>query len=177
MTTTATAPLVGPPYPDVPLQVGDIAPDFAARDQHGEVVRLSELLGTSRVIVIFFPFAFSGTCTGELGEVRDTLEDFQADDIAVVAISCDPMFSQRIFADIQGYFFPLVTDFWPHGAIARSYGVFNEINGTALRGTFLVEQDGSIRWTLVNVPGNRRDFSGYRAELAAIRAQGAAPTA
>lgn len=168
--TTTTAP--GQALPSAPLEVGELAPDFAARNQHGQIVRLSDLLTTSPVVVIFFPFAFSGICTGELGEVRDTLEDFQSTDIQVVAVSCDPMYALRIFADIQGYFFPLVTDFWPHGAIASSYGVLNPMTGAALRGTFLIDRSGAIRWTLVNLPGDRRDFGGYREALAALRADG-----
>ena len=83
----------------------------------------------------------------------------------MLAVSCDPMFSLRAFADQEGYFFPLLSDFWPHGEVAKAYGVFNEDAGMAIRGTFLVDRDGKIAWSLVNAPGERRDFAGYREAL------------
>ena len=76
-------------------------------------------------MVVFFPFAFSGICTGELCEIRDDLGAFVSDDVQVLTISCDHMFTQRAYADAQGYFFPLLSDFWPHGAVASDYGVFD----------------------------------------------------
>ena len=88
-----------------PLAVGLRAPDFTLRDQNGVEVSLSELTATKNVVVVFYPFAFSGICTGELDEIRDHLERFVSDDLQVVCISCDPMFTLRAWADIQGYFF------------------------------------------------------------------------
>lgn len=158
MTTTVT-----------PLAVGSVAPDFALRDQNGSEVSLRELTAQKNVVVVFYPFAFSGICTGELDEIRDHLERFVSDDLQVVCISCDPIFSLRAWADIQGYFFPLLSDFWPHGEVTRSYGVLNEVTGAPIRGTFLIGRDGVVRWTLVNGPGERRDFSGLTAEVAALR--------
>jgi peroxiredoxin (alkyl hydroperoxide reductase subunit C) len=79
------------------------------------------------------------------------------------------MESLRAWADAEAYFFPLLSDFWPHGEAARSYGVFWEQTGFAIRGTFLVDRSGVIRWTLVNGPGEPRDFDGYRAALAELR--------
>jgi peroxiredoxin len=155
-------------FPTRPLAVGEVAPDFTLRDQHGSDVRLSELTAEKNVIVVFYPFAFSGICTGELDEIRDHLERFVSDDLQVVCISCDPVYTLRAWADIQGYFFPLLTDYWPHGRVARSFGVLNEQSGAPLRGTFLVGRDGVIRWTLVNGPGERRDFSGLPREVAAL---------
>ena len=93
-----------------------------------------------------------------LDEIRDNLEPFVSDDLQVVCISCDPMFTLRAWADAEGYFFPLLSDFWPHGEVARAFGVLNEASGAAMRGTFLVDRDGIVRWTLVNGPGERRDF-------------------
>ena len=150
-------------------QVGDPAPDFTLPDQHGQRVTLSELTGTSNVAVVFYPFAFSGLCTGELREIRDSLEDFQHDGIQVLAVSCDPMFALRAWADAEGYFFPLLSDFWPHGQVASRYGVFLEDKGFATRGTFLVDREGIVRWQLVNPPGQARDFTTYRDALARLR--------
>ncbi len=151
-----------------PLAVGDTAPDFTLRDQHGADVSLHDLTARTNVVVVFYPFAFSGICTGELDEIRDHLERFVSDDLQVVCISCDAVFTLRAWADIQGYFFPLLSDFWPHGEVARSYGVLDSRMGAALRGTFLVGRDGVVRWTLVNGPGEARDFSDLPHEVAAL---------
>ncbi len=145
--------------------VGQDAPDFTLKNQKGEEVTLSSFRGEKNVVVVFYPFAFSGICTGELCEIRDDLGAFESDDVQVLAVSCDPMFSLRAFADQEGYFFPLLSDFWPHGEVAKAYGVFNEDAGMAIRGTFLVDRDGKIAWSLVNAPGERRDFGGYREAL------------
>ena len=114
-----------------PLAVGQVAPDFTLRDQNGVEVSLAELTATKNVVVVFYPFAFSGICTGELDEIRDHLERFVSDDLQVVCISCDPMFSLRAWADAQGYFFPLLSDYWPHGEVTRAFGVLNEAHRRA----------------------------------------------
>jgi peroxiredoxin (alkyl hydroperoxide reductase subunit C) len=150
--------------PTGPL-VGRVAPDFTLRDQQGKSVSLSDYKGVKNVVVVFYPFAFSGICTGELCEIRDNLGDFESDDVQVLAISCDHMFSQRAWSDAEGYFFPVLSDFWPHGATAQAYGVFDQSGGFSTRGTFLIDRDGIICWTLVNRPSEKRDFAGYHAAL------------
>jgi peroxiredoxin (alkyl hydroperoxide reductase subunit C) len=155
--------------PTSPLAVGEQAPDFTLKDQNGQDTTLSAFGGDKNVVIVFYPFAFSGICTGELCEIRDDLGAFVGDDVQVLAISCDHMFSQRAWADKEGYFFPLLSDFWPHGAVARSFGVFDDRAGAAVRGTFLVDTAGVVRWTLVNGIGQRRDFAGYREALARLR--------
>lgn len=150
------------------LAIGDQAPDFTLPDQHGVPTTLSQLRG-SLVAVVFFPFAFSGMCTGELREIRDRLEDFQHDGIRVLTVSCDAMYALRAWADIEGYFFPLLSDFWPHGQVSRSYGVFLADKGFATRATFLLDADGVVRWNVVNPPGQARDFGQYREALARLR--------
>lgn len=154
------------------LLVGDRAPDFALPNQNGETVTLSSLLVQKNVLLVFYPFAFSGICTGELGEIRDNLGAFESDEVQVLALSCDPMFTLRAWADHEGYFFPLLSDFWPHGATAAAYGVFDDQAGMAVRGTFLIDRDGIVRWSLVNSPGTSRDFSGYHEALAALTGLG-----
>ena len=144
-----------------PLRVGDLAPDVTLVDQNGVAHTLEEACVERPVLLVFYPFAFSGICTGELSEIRDDLGAFDNPDVQVWAISCDPTFSLRAWADQQGYFFPLLSDFWPHGEVARSFGVFHD-KGFAIRGTFLVDRDRTIRWALVNGPGERRSFAGFR---------------
>jgi len=111
------------------LTIGSPAPDFTLMDQHGSTVSLSSFKGEKNVVILFYPFAFSGICTGELCALRDDLAAFQNDDVQLLAISCDPMYAQRAFAEQEGYKFPVLADFWPHGAAAKAYGVFNEDRG------------------------------------------------
>jgi peroxiredoxin (alkyl hydroperoxide reductase subunit C) len=145
--------------------IGATAPDFTLKDQYGQDVSLAGFRGDKAVVVVFFPFAFSGICTGELCEIRDDLGAFANDDVQVLAMSCDHMFTQRAYADAQGYFFPVLSDFLPHGQVAQDYGVFVPDGGFATRGTFLIDRDGVVRWSLVNGPGEKRDFGGYHAAL------------
>ena len=149
------------------LVVGDTAPDFTLKNQHGQEISLSALRGKP-VVLVFFPFAFSGICTGELCEIRDNLNVFAGDDATVLAISCDHFFSNRAFADRDGYTFDLLSDFWPHGAVSQAYGVFEESAGAARRGTFLIDADGIVRWSVENPIGEARDFLGYKDALAAL---------
>jgi mycoredoxin-dependent peroxiredoxin len=153
--------------PSNPSAVGDVAPDFELPSQHGEPTRLSSFRGEKSVIVLFYPFAFSGICTGELGEIRDDLATFQNDAVQVLAISCDAKQTLRAFAESESYTFPLLSDFWPHGEVARAYGVFNDKVGAAVRGSFLVDAEGVVRWSVVNGLGEARDLAGYHEALAA----------
>ncbi len=137
-------------------EVGAAAPPFEGRDQHGAPLSLSSVLDGSRLLLVFVPWAFSGTCSGELRDLQDRQDDFAAAGVAVVVVSCDAMFSQRVWADTEGFSFRLLSDHWPHGDIARSYGVFDETAGVALRGSFLVGRDGAIRWAAVSGIGDRR---------------------
>ena len=118
--------------------------------------------------LVFFPYAFSRICGAELCELRDNLEDFEAAGVRVLGVSCDPMFAQRAWAEQEGFGFALLSDFWPHGAAARAYGVFDEVAGMALRGSFLLDADGIVRWSVVNPRGQARDLGDYRAALAAL---------
>ena len=105
------------------ISVGETAPDFELKDQHGAKVKLSSFKGEKNVVVLFIPFAFTGTCTGELCAIRDDLASFQNDDVQVIAISCDSPFTQKVFAEQEGYKFPVLADFWLHGATAQAYAV------------------------------------------------------
>jgi peroxiredoxin len=138
--------------------VGDRAPDFTLRDQHGQDVSLSDFAGRKAVLLVFYPYAFSGVCTGELTGFRDRLGDFDTADTALLGISCDPMYTQRAFADRDGIFFPLLADFWPHGAVASAYGVLDEREGCASRSSFVVGKDGLVQWVLHSPRGDARDF-------------------
>lgn len=162
---------IGIPTEGAVPPVGEPAPSFTLKDQHGQEVSLSALTsdgGGRAVLLVFYPFAFSGTCTGELCEIRDDLSSFANDDVQVVGISCDPGHALRAFADAEGYAFPLLSDFWPHGDTAKAYGVFMPGLGFAARGSFLVDAAGVLRWSLVQGPGEARDPQAYRDAVAAL---------
>ena len=146
---------------------GDPAPEIVLPDTHGTLVSLVGLRGTP-VVLVFFPFAFSSMCTSEAGELRDNLEDFEAAGVRLLGISCDPKHALRAWAEQEGLGFDLLSDFWPHGAAARSFGVFDDGSGMAVRGSFLIDADGIVRWQVVNAPGHARDIGAYRAALAAL---------
>ena len=148
------------------LDVGQPAPDFTLRDQHGQAITLSSFRGERAVVVLFYPFAFSRVCTGELSELRDALPEFQNDEVQLLAVSCDPMYSLRVYAEREDLEFPLLSDFWPHGEVARAYDVFNESRGCAVRGTFVVDREGVLRWQVVNDIPDARDLDACRKALA-----------
>jgi len=144
---------------------GTLAPDFTAPNQHGESITLSSLRGIP-VVIIFYPWAFSRICRSELADVRDHADEFAAKGVRVLAVSCDAMFTLRSFADQEGLAFDLLSDHWPHGAIARSYGVFDDQLGCAVRGSFVVDADGKIIWQVVNQIGEARQLSDVLAGMA-----------
>ena len=148
--------------------IGQQAPDFELKDQHGNQVKLSSFRGQKNVVVLFYPFAFTGTCTGELCGLRDQLELFQNDDVQLLAISCDSIFTLRVFAEKESYSFPLLSDHWPHGAVATKYGVFDEARGAAIRGTFIIDKAGIVRWQIVNAISDARNLDEYKAALATL---------
>ena len=151
-------------------EVGTEAPDFTLKDQNNQEVTLSSFRGERNVLVVFYPFAFSGTCTGELCQLRDELSVYTDAGVRVLAISTDPVFSLKAFKATEGFDFPLLSDFWPHGATAKAYGVFNEKAGMALRGTFLVDAEGNIAFAEVNAPGDAREQSGWKAAVGTLAA-------
>ncbi|CAN5190908.1 peroxiredoxin [soil metagenome] len=150
------------------LEIGDEAPDFALPDQHHQTVRLADLRGSKNVVVVFFPMAFTGVCTGELCTIRDQIADFDSDDVQTLAISCDAGPSLARFAAEEGYTFPLLSDFWPHGATASAYGVLDEGSGLAVRGTFIIDKSCTVVWKVVNGIPDARDADEYRKVLASL---------
>lgn len=150
------------------IAVGDKAPDFSLKDQNNEQVTLSSFAGERAVLVVFYPLAFTGVCTGELCVVRDDLSAFQNEDVQIVTISVDSTYSHKVFSEREGYEFPLLSDFWPHGAVAQAYGVFNDVTGFANRGTFLVDRTGVVRFAEMNGPGEGRDADDWRRAIRSL---------
>ncbi|MBE1596833.1 peroxiredoxin [Streptomyces stelliscabiei] len=147
------------------IQVGDKAPDFELKDNHGATVRLADFRGEKNVVVLFYPFAFTGVCTGELCELRDNLPKFVNDDVQLLAVSNDSIHTLRVFAEQENLEYPLLSDFWPHGEVSRAYGVFDADKGCAVRGTFIVDKEGIVRWSVVNALPDARDLNEYLAAL------------
>ncbi|NYG55592.1 peroxiredoxin [Nocardioides perillae] len=149
------------------LRIGGPAPDFTLRDQFGQDVTLSSFRGHKAVAVFFYPFAFSGVCTGEMAGIRDHLADFLTFDTEVLAISCDPVYAVRAFADADGLNFPLLSDFWPHGAVSRSFEVFDERRGCPHRSSYVVDKQGVLRWAVHNAAPEGRDLAEHLRQLRA----------
>ena len=150
------------------VEVGAQAPDFTLNDYNKQPVTLSSFRGERNVLLVFYPFAFSGICTGELCQVRDELSTYEDENVQVIGVSVDTPFSLKAWAAQEGYQFPLLSDFWPHGQVAQAYGVFNEQAGLANRGTFLVDTSGVIRYAEVNAPGEPRDQEAWKKAVAAL---------
>ena len=148
------------------VDVGQQAPDFTLKDQTGNDVTLSAFRDKQNVVLVFYPFTFTGVCEGELCSLRDDLSDFEDASAQVLAISCDSQYAQQQWAKAQGFSFPVLSDFWPHGAVAREYGVFNEQLGCANRVTFVIDRQGTVidRFDAPNLD-TPRDASSYRAAL------------
>jgi len=150
------------------LIIGDQAPDFSLVNQHGETVTLSQFRGVKPVVIVFYPLSFSGICTGELCELRDDIAKFERAGVELLAISVDSKFVQKRFAEQEGYQFSVLADFWPHGAVADSFGVFMPENGFANRATFVIDKDGNLAAKFITAPGQARAVSDYDRALESI---------
>ena len=139
------------------VEIGEQAPDFELTDQHGTPVKLSDFRGSKNVVMVFYPLAFSGVCSGELCAIRDDFPEITRDDVEMLTVSVDSMFTHRAWADAEGFNFELLSDFWPHGQVSQAYGVFNEDAGYSNRGTFVVDRSGIIRFAEMKQPGEARD--------------------
>ncbi|GAA4680589.1 peroxiredoxin [Streptomyces chumphonensis] len=152
----------------MPIVVGTKAPDFQLKNQHGEAVGLADFRGRKNVVLMFYPFAFTGVCTGELCALRDQLPQFVNDDVQLLAVSNDSPFALRVFSEQEQLGYPLLSDFWPHGQVSRAYDVFDEEKGCAVRGTFIIDKEGVVRWTVVNGLPDARDLQEYVRALEAL---------
>jgi peroxiredoxin len=150
------------------VEVGQLAPDFELKDQHGTPVRLSGFRGKKNVVLVFYPLAFSGVCSGELAAMRDEFPEASRDDVKLLTVSVDSRYALRAWSDAEHFGFSLLSDFWPHGGTARSYGVFDENMGIATRGTFIIDKDGVVRWKVVNPVPQARDIADYQKALASL---------
>ena len=152
------------------LLIGDLAPDFTLPNQFGEDVTLSQFRGVKPVVLVFYPLSFSGICTGELCEIRDNFARFESNDVELLAISVDSKYVQKVFAEHEGYKFSVLADFWPHGQVAKDYGVFLEEHGISNRATFVIDKEGVLVAKFVTAPGQARSLDEYDRALATLTA-------
>lgn len=150
------------------VEIGDVAPDFELPDQHGKPVKLSSFRGAKNVVLVFYPLAFSPVCSTELCALREEFPEVNRDDVELITVSVDSLFTHRAWADAENFQFSLLADFWPHGAVARQYGVFDDGRGLATRGTFVIDKDGIVRWYVVNPIPQARDIADYQKALAEL---------
>ena len=150
------------------VEIGDEAPDFELPDQHGTPRKLSSFRGKKNVVLVFYPLAFSGVCTGELCAMRDEFPEVSRDDVELLTVSVDSTFAHRAWSDAEQFQFGLLSDFWPHGGVAKAYGIFNDERGVATRGTFVIDKEGVVRWKVVNPIPQARDIADYQKALAAL---------
>ena len=151
------------------LTPGSTAPDFTLKDQDGNEVTLSSFRGKQNVVLVFYPFTFTGVCQGELCSLRDDLGEFQSANAQLLAISNDSRHAQAQWSKQQGFTFPLLSDFWPHGAVSRAYDVFDEKLGAATRTTFVIDKNGVIVDVFASPNlGTPRDKAAYEAALARL---------
>lgn len=158
----------------MPIDVGVPAPDFVLKDQDNQEVRLTDFHGRKAVLLVFYPLAFSRRCHGELTEIQENLPRYANDHVQVLTVSVDSVYSHKVWAGQEGFTFPLLADFWPHGEVARAYGVFDDERGFANRGTFLIDAGGVTRYAEMNGPGEARDQTAWQTAVAALSTRSAA---
>lgn len=152
----------------MPAEIGSPAPDFSLRNIDGEFVSLDDLKG-KKSLVVFIPFPFTGTCQGELCDIRDRLADLGELDANVVAITTDTTFANKVWSEQNSFGFPVLSDFWPHGAVTQAYGTFDDRVGAANRSTYVLDEEGIVR-AIVATETRReaRIFDDYMTALEAI---------
>ncbi|BBY89838.1 peroxiredoxin [Mycolicibacterium tokaiense] len=153
------------------VTIGSSAPDFSLKDQNGRAVTLRSYRGAKNVLLVFFPLAFTGICEGELDAIRDNLARYQNDSTAVLTLSVGPPPTHKVWATQRGFTFPVLSDFWPHGAVAAEYGVFNDVAGVPNRGTFVVDKRGLITFAEMKQPGEPREQGLWVDALAALSSE------
>jgi peroxiredoxin (alkyl hydroperoxide reductase subunit C) len=144
--------------------VGDQAPDLTLKSADGQSITLSDYRGKKNVVLAFFPYAFSETCSAQMPSYQAELDRFNSYDTQVLGISMDATYSLKHWAEEMGIAYPLLTDFHPQGRVADLYGV-RHLTGSAERALFVIDKGGTIRWIHVHRP---RGEAPDNAELFAV---------
>lgn len=138
------------------VRTGDSAPEFDLEVKRGERVRLSDFRGHSNVLLVFHPFAYTPVCEDEARDLQENLQSFRNAQTEIVFVSCDSSPTRQAWRKELGAEYIFASDFWSHGEVAKAYGVFNEVTGAPRRGTFLIDKDGMVIWSLVKERDERR---------------------
>jgi len=144
------------------IEVGQEAPDFELPDSENGKTKLSDYRGKKNVLLVFYPLAFSPVCTTEFCALRDINADIQSDNTEVIGISVDSRWTLKAWKEAEHFTNKFVADFWPHGEVGRAYGVLDEKRGTTIRGTFLIDKAGIVRWFEIKPALEERDQGGWR---------------
>jgi mycoredoxin-dependent peroxiredoxin len=132
------------------------APHFDLEVTDGERIALSDFLGRSNLLLVFHPFAFTEVCEEEARDLQENVDSFRNAQTEIVLVSCDPAPARQAWKKELGADYTFASDFWPHGAAAKAYGVFNESNGAPHRGTFLIDREGQVIWSYLSPQDERR---------------------
>ncbi len=131
---------------EVTLEVGDPAPDFTLKDQNDQEVTLSALRGR-KAVLSFHPLAWTRVCAIQMQDLEKHREDMERLGAVALGLSVDAVPTKKAWAESLGIQETrLLADFWPHGGVARSYGIFREKNGFSERAVFIVDAEGIIRF-------------------------------
>ena len=149
-------------------EIGQPAPSFNLPNVDREMFD-SESLKGNKSLVVFIPFPFTGICDGEACAIRDNIAQLEAVDANVVVITVHARPTNEEWVKKEGFSFPVLSDFWPHGEVATAYGCFNDKLGAAMRATYVLDEDGIVRDIIATDSlGDPRTFADYPAALAAI---------
>jgi peroxiredoxin len=126
------------------IKVGSKAPDFALKDQNGKAVRLSGLAG-KKVLLSFRPLAWTAVCHDQMRALEENHAQFDELNTVALGIGVDSMPSNKAWAESMGIKNTrLLSDFWPHGAAAKTYGLFRENDGFSERANILINERGKV---------------------------------
>jgi mycoredoxin-dependent peroxiredoxin len=139
------------------VKTGEQAPEFDLEVTKEERVRLSDFRGRSNVLLVFHPFAFTPVCEDEARDLQENLDSFRNAQTEIVFVSCDTSAARQAWKEELGAEYTFASDFWGHGLAAKAYGVFNEANGAPHRGTFLIDKEGNVIWSLVKISDEYRE--------------------
>jgi peroxiredoxin len=165
-------PATPPPevaYPDAPLRAGTIAPDFRLPSTPDQSVSLAEFRGAP-VILVFYPADWSPVCGDQTALYNELLPEFRRFGASLIGISVDGVWCHLAFAKDRKFRFPLLADFEPKGAVARTYGVYRPAEGVSERALFVIDASGSIHWSFVSPIGVNPGADGILSALESLPA-------
>jgi peroxiredoxin len=142
------------------VSVGDKAPAFTLPDSNGDAVSLDDFEGTR--LLVFIPNPFTGICDDEGCAIRDNLAQLNDLGAQVIVVTVHGKAVTKKWAEENGFSFPVLSDYWPHGATTQAYGAFNDEVGVANRYSFVIDGDGVIREVIsTEALGIGREYDAY----------------